>query len=44
MRALSALLMTTTLFLVGEAAAQARIFCCDDAKGRKVCEIGRAHV
>lgn len=37
MRALSALLMTTTLFLVGEASAQARIFCCDDAKGRKVC-------
>ena len=37
MRPLSALLMTTTLFLAGEAAAQARIFCCDDAKGRKVC-------
>jgi hypothetical protein len=37
MRPLSALLITTTLFLAGEAAAQARIFCCDDAKGRKVC-------
>ncbi|MES2236567.1 MAG: hypothetical protein EPO47_10420 [Rugosibacter sp.] len=38
MRPLSALLMTTTFLLVaGEAAAQARIFCCDDAKGRKVC-------
>jgi hypothetical protein len=38
MRAFSALLITTTLFfLAGEAAAQARIFCCDDAKGRKVC-------
>lgn len=37
MRSLSALLITTTLFLAGEAVAQARIFCCDDAKGRKVC-------
>lgn len=37
MRLLSALLMTTTLFAAGEAAAQARIFCCDDARGRKVC-------
>mgnify|MGYP000858103614 FL=1 len=37
MRPLFALLMTTTLCVAGEAAAQARIFCCDDAKGRKVC-------
>ncbi|MDO9272982.1 MAG: hypothetical protein Q7T94_08200 [Rugosibacter sp.] len=38
MRPLSALLMTTTfLWAAGEAAAQARIFCCDDAKSRKVC-------
>ncbi|HEY8857705.1 MAG TPA: hypothetical protein VIM43_10150 [Rugosibacter sp.] len=37
MRLISALLMTSTLFLAGEAAAQARIFCCDDARGSKVC-------
>lgn len=37
MRSTSALLITATLLMAGEAAAQARIFCCDDAKGRKVC-------
>ncbi|AJP47260.1 hypothetical protein PG1C_00050 [Rugosibacter aromaticivorans] len=37
MRPLSALLITTTLLVTIEAAAQARIFCCDDARGRKVC-------
>lgn len=37
MRPFSALLITTSLFIAGEAAAQARIFCCDDARGRKVC-------
>lgn len=31
------LLITATLLMAGEAAAQARIFCCDDVKGRKVC-------
>lgn len=37
MRLISALLLTSSLLIAGEAAAQARIFCCDDAKGRKVC-------
>lgn len=31
------LLITAALLMAGEAAAQARIFCCDDVKGRKVC-------
>lgn len=37
MRPMSVLLFTTALLVAGEAAAQARIFCCDDTRGRKVC-------
>jgi hypothetical protein len=38
MRLISALLLTATLLLPSLAPAQqARIFCCDDARGRKVC-------
>ena len=37
MRLISALLLVSSAFLAQGAAAQTRIFCCDDAKGRKVC-------
>ena len=37
MRLISALLFATSTLLAVGAAAQTRIYCCDDAKGRKVC-------
>jgi hypothetical protein len=37
MRLISALLFASTTLLAMEASAQARIFCCDDKDGRKVC-------
>lgn len=37
MRLISALLFASTAVLALGAAAQTRIYCCDDAKGRKVC-------
>jgi hypothetical protein len=37
MRLISALLLVSSALLVQGAAAQTRIFCCDDANGRKVC-------
>lgn len=37
MRLISALLFASSAVLALGAAAQTRIFCCDDAKGRKVC-------
>jgi hypothetical protein len=37
MRLISALLFVSSAVLALGAAAQTRIFCCDDAKGRKVC-------
>lgn len=37
MRLISALLFVSSALLTLGAAAQTRIFCCDDAKGRKVC-------
>jgi hypothetical protein len=37
MRLISALLFASSAVLAIGAAAQTRIFCCDDAKGRKVC-------
>jgi len=37
MRLISALLLASPILLATEAFAQARIFCCDDKDGRKVC-------
>ena len=37
MRLISALLFASSALLALDAAAQTRIFCCDDASGRKVC-------
>ena len=37
MRLISALLLASSALLASEAFAQARIFCCDDKDGRKVC-------
>ena len=37
MRLISALLLVSSTVLALDAAAQMRIFCCDDASGRKVC-------
>jgi hypothetical protein len=37
MRLISALLFASSALLALDAAAQARIYCCDDANGRKVC-------
>lgn len=37
MRLISALLFASSTLLALDAAAQVRIFCCDDAEGRKVC-------
>jgi len=37
MRLISVLLLVSSTLLAQGAAAQTRIFCCDDAKGRKVC-------
>ncbi|MBK9351848.1 MAG: hypothetical protein IPN05_17380 [Sulfuritalea sp.] len=37
MRLISALLLVSSTVLAQGATAQTRIFCCDDAKGRKVC-------
>ena len=37
MRLISALLFASSAVLTSGAVAQTRIYCCDDAKGRKVC-------
>ncbi|MCF8197924.1 MAG: hypothetical protein K9J42_04105 [Sulfuritalea sp.] len=37
MRLISALLLVSSAFLASSALAQTRIYCCDDANGRKVC-------
>lgn len=37
MRLFAILSLVSSFLIAGEAAAQARIFCCQDAKGRKVC-------
>ena len=37
MRLISTLLFASTTILAMGASAQMRIFCCDDASGRKVC-------
>ncbi len=37
MRLISALLLVSSVLVTSSASAQLRIYCCDDAKGRKVC-------
>ena len=37
MRLISALLLVSSTLLAQGAAAQTRIFCCDDSTGKKVC-------